>query len=159
MLTRSLLLVLLQLVVLGHPAAAKSPGIVLTIEESNLGPWLFQWTYGSYPVSVAPDQELNFSWSAEFDIDDGATILGFRYGWEVTDFNDPDDPGWVTPGWEEVFSAPTQSFSAGSHNLTVIVKDDMGRVTDGVINISVDANVSTHTRSLGWVKGGWSPSY
>lgn len=154
MLTRYFFVALLLPLLLIQPAAAKSPGILLTVDEPALGQWSFMWTYENYSVTVAPGQELDFSWTAEFDIDVGATITGYRYGWDVADFNDPDDSGWET-GWTNVLSAPTRSFAEGTHNLIVLVTDDLGRTTSGEIRINVEGVVLTERRSLGEMKSEW----
>jgi hypothetical protein len=149
--TRSLLTFAVLLLLAG-PAQALSPSILLTVAEPDLGNWYFSWDGIEYVV-VAPGEALDFSWSAEYDVQETVgTIVGYRYGWDVADPNDPYDPNWAYEGLAEVTSAPTQSFSSGAHSLVIRVEDDQGRVTLGRIYISIDASVPDAPTSWSRIK-------
>jgi hypothetical protein len=139
--------------VLAQPVAARSPGILLTISEPDHGQWIFMWI-GDASVVVNAGEELDFTWTAEYDVQETeGTILGFRWGWDLTDPDDPDDPGWEYEGLADVTSAPRTSFQTGTHNLVVWTEDDIGRISWGRLTISVEEAVSDRRVSVGQVKG------
>ena len=141
--------------VLLPPAAAHSPGVMLTLTEPELGEWLFIWG-GNVPVTVASGEQLDFSWTGEFEVPDGASIVGYRYGWDLLDFQyDPNDPGWAIPELQDVHNAPTRSFSAGEHNFVVYVVDDIGRSTTAVVFITVDDSVPADGTTVSRLKAAW----
>ena len=86
MLIRRLAVLSLLSFMLARPASAKSPGILLTITEASLSQWTFEWS-GDEAVTVGPGQPLRFSWSADAETH-GATITGYRFGWDVVDIDD-----------------------------------------------------------------------
>jgi len=71
---------------------------------------------------IAPGQPLNFSWSADAS-SYGGTIVSYRYGWDVIDPDDPNDPGWAAPPGL-VTAAPERSFQEGVHAFILKVVDD-----------------------------------
>ena len=120
--------------------APTSPGILLTVSEAQLGDWMFEWD-GTVSVDVAPGTPLNFSWLADGE-PHGVIITGYRYGWDVQDINDSADPGWMIPWTEDALSSPTQIFNVGTHSFAVLVKDDIGRETQAIVNIRSLASLS-----------------
>jgi hypothetical protein len=151
MLRRSLIVSSL-LMLLALPAFAQpSSEIVLTVMETGLGQWIFDGS-GTQPTMVAPGQSLSFSWIADAGT---ATVTDYRYGWDVVDPADPEDPGWAIDWQPDVVSAPTRSFQTGTHSFVVEAEDDMGRLTVGTILITVDPNVAAKPMSWGELKTGW----
>ena len=78
-------------------------------------------------TSIAPGQPLNFSWTASAAAY-GGTIVSYRYGWDLVDVNDPNDPGWAVPPGDDL-RAPERIFQAGLHMFTLEVVDDSGQST------------------------------
>ncbi len=78
--------------------------------------------------SVSPGQALSFSWTASAPHYNGV-IVSSRYGWDLADVDDPDDPGWsIDPGLTPVhFASPTRSFVSGRHSLWIRVVDECGQ--------------------------------
>jgi len=110
----------------------------LSIVEPNLGQ---NNAIGiSYVISadVAPNQELSFSWVATADSYVGR-IVSYRYGWDIVDFNNPQDPGWaIAPGNTLAHRrAPARSFGSGVHTLVVEATDDSGQLTRARFNLNV----------------------
>ena len=128
-------LVLLFSSFVASPAIAQPP--VLTVQEPELGEWVFQGIDDPHlELQVVEDDLLDFSWLAEPGQPD-ASILGYRYGWDLADPSDPDDPNWATELQPDLLSAPTQSFSTGVHSLHVEVQDDLGGVTRAWISMQI----------------------
>jgi hypothetical protein len=148
MLTRRILILALLSFVLTLPASAQPAEILLTITEPILGQWLFDGR-GTQAVTVGPGHPLNFSWTA----DAGAgMVTGYRYGWDVVDVADPNDPGWAADWQPDLLSAPTHSFEVGVHSLAVTVRGDLDRVTTATIVITVDPSVPARRMSWGRLK-------
>lgn len=87
-------------------------------------------------VEIAAGQPLNFSWIGDAS-SYGGTIVSYRHGWDLTDPDDPNDPGWaVPPGLApENLYAEEQFFQDGLHRLTLRVEDDSQQVR--VVNWSL----------------------
>jgi hypothetical protein len=147
---RRLLILSLLAFALVQPVLASSPGIILTLTEADLGQWIFEW-FGSELVTVGPGQPLNFNWTADAQTHDG-TITEYRFGWDIVDAADPNDPGWAMAWQEAVLNAQAQSFQQGTHNFVVLARDDLGRETRAVIVITVDSSTPTAPISWGRVK-------
>ncbi|MBK9303007.1 MAG: hypothetical protein IPM94_03705 [bacterium] len=79
---------------------------------------------------IAQDQPLQFEWFGSAS-DYGGEIVAYRYGWDVQDLGDDNDPGWeVQFGLSQAnFSSETRSFSQGLHVFTVECKDNSGLLT------------------------------
>ncbi len=93
--------------------------------------------------SLAADQPLNFSWTADASSYNG-TIVSMRYGWDVVDENDANDLGWVLPPGltEEHRFAQERSYSNGEHSFLVRATDDAGSVSSIRFGISIIPYVS-----------------
>jgi hypothetical protein len=134
---------------------AAQPDPVLDVFEPGFGAWSFEGTDDPLVVLEVPAGEiLNFSWQGDAS-GYGGTIEGYRYGWDVMDPNDPNDPGWATGFQPDLLSAPPQSFAGGVHNFYVVVIDDAGGMTWGGFQLEVQPPISLTTRSWGSVKAGF----
>lgn len=112
----------------------------LTIRETFLGERNFSGTGVLDPqaIDIAQNQPLEFSWSADA-ASYGGIITGYRYGWDIDDLTDDEDPGWeVQFGNSDVNREATiKTFDSGIHTLTVEVIDNSGQLTRGTIKLSV----------------------
>jgi hypothetical protein len=109
--------------------------------EPYLGRWLVEGTDASYHVYIVPGMPLQFFWH-----DVGGLYLNYaesyRYGWDVSDADDPNDPGWCVPAGnaEENYHTEEMVFWDGLHELTVERRDGdrlMVRVVFGVSAVPV----------------------
>jgi len=108
---------------------------VLSITEPQHGTWQFQGMNGVAPqIEITPGTELTFSWSADAS-DHAALIAGYKYGWDPADILNDDD--WAVMFDPGCVSAPPRTFYAGVHAIYVMVVDDTGAFTLGVINANV----------------------
>jgi hypothetical protein len=81
-----------------HFMAMYPTGPVLRISEPYLGSFPFLGVdFRPTQVSVPPGFEMNWTWTGDAS-SYGGVVQGFRYGWDIADFNDPRE-------WE-VTSAP-----------------------------------------------------
>jgi hypothetical protein len=110
----------------------------LTVVEPNLGQNIAIGTDYVISADVAPNQELSFIWAATADAYVGR-IVSYRYGWDVLDVGNPDDPGWATaPGNTPAHRrAPPRSFRGGVHTLVIEAVDDSGQLTRVRYNLDV----------------------
>jgi hypothetical protein len=108
-------------------------GPILTVEESNVG--TFNFVGGSRPVRVeaAAGQRLRFRWSADASRYGGA-IEAYRYGWDVIDPND--DASWDVD-WGPTEQMTERSLQEGTHTLRVQCRDNIGAITEALIEIGV----------------------
>jgi len=112
---------------IAHVKIDKSLSPSLTVYEPFLGVETVYFTMSLSSYEIAAGQKLNFSWVADAD-EYAGVIDSYRYGWDVVDPNDPDDPGWaILPGLgpDNLRTLPT-SFESGIHSLTVQVLDNSG---------------------------------
>ena len=109
--------------------ASKTPA--LTIRETFLGETLnVTGIERDIRVDIAQNQPLEFRWFANAD-EYGGLIDAYRYGWDVQDVNNDDDPGWEIQ-WGDSDShkeSPLKTFDSGIHTLTVEVRDNSGQFT------------------------------
>jgi len=89
-------------------------------------------------LDVAAGQELNFSWVADASGYAGE-IVSYRYGWDVADLTDPNDPNWALPpgNSSQHRRSPAISFASGVHTLTIQVVDNSNQLTQMVITLNV----------------------
>ena len=82
-------------------------------------------------VDIASSQTLNFSLHADASYY-GADISSLRYGWDLVDPDDPNDPGWANPPGvaEEIIIIPEQVYQEGMHSLFARVIDSYGTARD-----------------------------
>jgi hypothetical protein len=121
----------------------------LTISEPALGSWQFTGT-ANPPVgaATAPGTALEFSWLAA--VGDCQAIADYRYGWDVIDVNDDNDPGWSS--WGSILAAPPQTFWAGTHTFTAEVRDACGGKSRGTVQVTVEDPISTEASTWGAIK-------
>lgn len=102
----------------------------LTMHETFLGERTATGTNSTVTIDIAQGQLLEFSWAATAD-DYAGVIESFRYGWDLTDANDDEDPNWaVQPGNSDQHRrAPPTSFGTGTHTLTIQVVDNSSQMT------------------------------
>jgi hypothetical protein len=134
----------------GAASAAASPA--LTVSEIALGSWQFVGI-AAEPVDLAivANIALDFSWSAQPGEREGA-VTGYRYGWDVVDPNDPDDPGWALDWQPNLHQAPPRAYSSGVHSLHIAARTEEGLVTRGWFLFTVQPQVPAQSISLGAVK-------
>jgi hypothetical protein len=121
---RDVLVVTLLMIWAGLAAAQNNP--LLEVSEPGLGSWQF-----SAPVSVALEYDIadgaliRFSWTADAG-SYGGTVAGYRYGWDLMDPDDPNDPGWATADLVPDLSATPRSYNSGLHTFHVRATDTDG---------------------------------
>ena len=95
----------------------------VALDEPFLGP-------GYESREIAADQPINFSWTADASGYEGK-IVSYRHGWDLTNPEDPADPGWaVPPGLSEQNTFDVErTFSEGLHTFYLRVLDDSGQET------------------------------
>jgi hypothetical protein len=125
-------------------AAAASDQPTLTVTESALGNWVFtEPISAAVTLTVPTEVDLDFSWVADATSYGGA-IDGYRYGWDVVDPDDPNDPGWTTADFQpDLLSAPAHSFSGGEHTLHIVARDQAGATTMAAFLLSARCPVLT----------------
>ncbi len=110
----------------------------LRILEQYLGEYVGSGINQQTNIDIAAGQELNFSWNADAS-DYAGEITSYRYGWDVTDVSDPNDPNWaLLPGNSAQHRrSPPISFASGVHTLTVQVEDNSQQMTRRIITLNV----------------------
>jgi hypothetical protein len=108
---------------------------VLSVVEKYLGGFEFSSAGGWQQFEVVPGQPLEFQMLATAD-SYASVIDGYRYGWDVADVFDPNDPGWVVP-WGDYHRSGVRSFAGGSHNFVVQARDLAGTVVRGIFALNV----------------------
>jgi len=79
---------------------------------------------------------LEFSWIANAH-SYGGILEAYRYGWDVIDSNDEEDPGWNV-GWGLQWrSAPARVLHSGHHDFVILVRDNSGALTRAVYQFEV----------------------
>jgi len=80
---------------------------LLAVTAPGHGRWLFGADSESAIVNVMPDEPIQFFWRAGDGVALNNTVT-YRYGWNVTDPDDPQDPGWYGPPTAGYKSQQTQ---------------------------------------------------
>jgi hypothetical protein len=68
----------------------------LAVTAPGFGRWLFDGDEEPVIITLMPDEPIQFFWRAV----DGVALdsrVTYRYGWNVSDPDDPQDPGWFGP--------------------------------------------------------------
>jgi hypothetical protein len=103
---------------------------LLVVEEDHLGHRDATGVIWCSPNDIAPRQEVSFRWDASAD-HYGGSIVSYRYGWDLQDPDNPDDPAWsLAPGLgsQHTHSA-ARSFDAGTHTLYIETRDNSDQLT------------------------------
>jgi len=110
----------------------------LTVLETFLGGIQGSGLYLQRSLDIAAGQILEFSWTADASGYAGA-VESYRYGWDVSDINDPNDPNWAVPPGNSLQhrSAQPRSFNSGIHVLTIEVIDNSNQKTRATITLDV----------------------
>ena len=92
---------------------------------SGSGPYMMR------AFDILGDLDGVFTWTADAERY-GGEIASYRWGWDVLDADDPDDPGWALPAGlddEHRTTGPVPAFAGGVHTLTIRVLDTNDAVT------------------------------
>jgi hypothetical protein len=111
---------------LSDPASAVDQGSsrndapLLAVSEPTLGHWLVEEFDATYQVYVMPGWQLQFTWQNVAGKPVRA-VQFYRYGWDLTDPDNVDDPGWsVARGSGRIYQqTDTMMFEQGVHTLTI----------------------------------------
>ncbi len=111
-----------------EPVVEPDGDALLGVTAPGYGRWLFSADSEPVIVNVMPDQPIQFYWRAGEGVALGNTVT-YRYGWNVDDPDDPQDPGWFGPPTTGYKSQQTQPRTvwAGAELLT-IERWDAGRL-------------------------------
>ena len=125
----------------------------LTVQEPSFGSWLFTETESPLvvvqPTSGIP---LEFSWSADASWY-GGIIAGYRYGWDLMNPFDANDPGWTSSGFvPDLLAADPMDFPPGVHTLHIMVIDEEGLWTLAGFLLDVLSPVSNQGLKWGALK-------
>lgn len=136
--TRLLLAILLIVSCVG-PALADSPELSVT-GTPTYGTYVFDGTDPTpvtLQVQAADPIGIGFSWTGNADAY-GGTLVGYRMGWDITDPDDPMDPGWLVADYGPYeFTAQKVFATVSLHTFIVEAKDDQGNVTRATFVIDV----------------------
>ena len=102
----------------------------ITVSEPLLGSHEFIHTQSWKRFTVASSQPVSISWSATAE-SYGNLIEGYRYGFNLIDPDDPEDPGWVVPwGKGEAWTrAAPRTLTLGSPNFVVQAVDSSNQLS------------------------------
>jgi hypothetical protein len=102
----------------------------LRMFEPVLGNQMATGLNGTVSFDILGGQTLSFSWIGSAEAYNGE-IAAYRYGWDVADPADPNDPGWaIAPGnTPQHRAAPPRVFASGTHTLTIQVWDTDDQLT------------------------------
>jgi len=113
----------------------------------------------SLVCDVLSDVLINVSLTAN-PLENGGELSGVRYGWDLIDREDPDDPGWaLAPGLTPLhFDPPAQFLIAGLHEFTAQATDELGGITWTAVPVDVfDADFGTDVVGRWrWLRS-WNP--
>jgi hypothetical protein len=125
----------------------------LTVQLPGHGQWLFT-EVESEVVVVQPTSgiPLDFTWIADASWY-GGTIFGYRYGWDLFDPGDFNDPGWTSADFvPDLLGVVPVDFEPGIHTLHIMVVDDGGSWTLAAFFIDVVSPVPTTVQRWGMLK-------
>jgi hypothetical protein len=116
--------------------SSRSP--TMTLREPGLGIYENIWTHQQLHVDVVPHMPIRFSWLGTAE-SYGEEIVSYRWGWNVQDYTDPDDPGWgVPPGLgPDHLAAPETTLNSGAHVFTVQCTDSHGAMIRAEVFLDV----------------------
>lgn len=134
--------------------AAAGDGPVLTVTGPAIDPTVSSDPIATVQATVDAGVELQYCWTAEPGTFD-SPLASYRYGWNLIDPADPNDPGWSVPltPWDGSSAcSDVQVFTQGAPNLVVEARDEAGAVSRLSVLIQVIQAVPTNTRSWTTVK-------
>ncbi len=125
-------------------------GPALTVNSVNLG--TFEWAgVGRDSAQYVFDHQLNLTWTADAGIT-GAVIAGYRWGVDVVDIGNKNDPGWATGFTRSLLGINGLVFrdrTAAIHDIVIQVQDSNGAITTGVLRLTLAA--FTGEKDILWV--------
>jgi|GEM_PF-2353561 len=121
------------------PALADSPELSVTGIPA-FGTYVFDGTDPTpvtLQIQVADPFGIGFIWSGDTSAY-GGTLVGYRMGWDITDPDDPMDPGWLVSDYVLTnFTEPKIFSTVSLHTFIVEAKDDQGNITRATFWIQV----------------------
>lgn len=117
----------------------RTTGPLLTVTGDHIDP--IQTAVTDAPptqIGLANGTPVSFCWTADACAY-GGVVTGYRYGWDLIDPEDPNDPGWeipYTPFVEEEECSPERVYNSGVHTFTVEVMDFDGYKSRASIEIT-----------------------
>ena len=110
---------------------------LFNVNETNLGSESKSGLNNIIRRDLVAGQPLNFSWSANAQ-SYGGIVEEFRYGFNVLDPNNEDDPGWSVP-WGPAWRTASREtgFAEGTPNFVVQVRDNSGSISRFVYQFQV----------------------
>ncbi len=134
-------------------SASKAPS--LTVFEPFLGVYRFIGrNLTPEKCDMPPSIPLNFRWWADASTY-GGQIVGFRYGWDVADINNPSD--WEGPFSPFTTAADERIHYSGIHTFFVEAIDNAGMTVLGMIEINIIP--FSMERNLLWVDDFYSTDF
>lgn len=113
----------------------KPTGPVLQVFEPFLGISTFLGTYSNVVTYNTPAGfPVNFSWHGDAS-DYGAIVSTYRYGWDITDLNDPNE--WDVQPNPYTTVSQERNFLSGVHSLYIEAVDNIGVITLAKIEINI----------------------
>jgi len=134
--------------------ASAGDGLVLSLTGSGIDPVETSEVSLIVAATVDAGSDVQYCWSA-IPGTSASPVASYRYGWDLLDPNDPDDPGWSVPSTAfdgSEICAPVQVFLTGFHAFVVEVRDEVDVATRVVVQIQVNEVVPALARSWGAVK-------
>ena len=105
-------------------------------------------------VDVSTGTEAVFCWAADASYY-GGIGTGFRYGWDVLDPDDGDDPGWEidwTPFVMMQECSVLRAFFFGTHTFTIQVIDNDGYKSRAAVTLNVLPTTPVEPSTWGFLK-------
>ena len=97
----------------------------LRVRETYLGEASGANIYNTRRYDIAQGQPLEFSWIGDAS-SYGGEVAAYRYGWDVLDVNNDDDPGWALAWGKSAqhLRSEERTFSTGQHTFIVECRDN-----------------------------------
>ena len=134
---------------------SEAAGPFLTVTEPFIGSFRFIGrNFTPIKRDMPPGVPLNFHWTATAE-EYGGRILGYRYGWDIADVNNPSD--WPVSFSPFNLASPERAIYSGTHTFFIEALDNAGTSTLAQIQINVipfDMN-----RQLLWVDDFYSVDF
>ncbi len=114
---------------------SEAAGPFLTVSEPFLGSFKFLgMNFTPVKRDLPPGVGLNFHWSATAE-DYGGRIVGYRYGWDIADVNNPSD--WPVSFSPFNLAAPERTIFSGTHTFFIEALDNAGTLTLAQVQINI----------------------